>query len=407
MKTTGRRDALDIILLVGSIFAVTISIVAAGSMAIIAGLSNVLQLIDNAQSAWAIALIFSAMGLLTIPGLYLSFRSVSGNSPLVSRSISPVFLLVGAGYPLAIALGILSRELDFLPYLLEPAAHVAAALTPMLFMSIYVVRRLPVIPWRRIWGQFSGGLWLSPMVALILELLAALPFLILLFAYVLTEVDPRELIDPLTSGAQLDENYIQAQLQFLSDQPLLVITAILFVTVLVPLLEELIKTIALWPMLRRGLSPLYAFVGGAVAGGAYGLFEAFFLVQPGEGWASLMIARAGATLMHMITTGMAGLGLSLAIQRKRWTTALRYYFYAVLLHGFWNFAAIGVGVAYLFQETGANGSVYNHFTPVVVGSAVVLSLLAAGAAYGLHAFPQYLLQREPLTPDQEASAGVS
>jgi RsiW-degrading membrane proteinase PrsW (M82 family) len=245
------------------------------------------------------------------------------------------------------------------------------------------------------------------VVALIIELLTALPFLFLLFAYVLTEVDPREFIDPLTSGAQLDESYLEAQLQFLSDQPLLVITAILFVTILVPLLEELIKTIALWPMLRRGLSPLYAFVGGAVAGGAYGLFEAFFLVQPGEDWAGLMIARAGATLMHMITTAMTGLGLSLAIQRRKWTTALRYYLYAVLLHGFWNLAAVGVGIAYLYQETNVNFPSNSALTPVVIGSGVILSLLSAGAVLGLHAFPKYLLRKDPYTRAQETSTGVS
>ncbi len=407
MTTTPRRDSLDIILLIGSIFALGVSIIAAGSMAIIAGLNNFLQLIENAQSAWSIALIFSMMGLLTIPSLYLSYRSLSGQPAMVSRSLSPIFFVVGIGYPLALALGTLSREFDVLPSILEPVAHVIAALTPMLFMSIYVVRQLPLIPWRRIWGQFTGGLWISPMIALVIELLAALPFLFLLFAYVLTEVDPLDFIDPLTSGAPLDENYVEAELQFLFDQPLLIISVILFVTVLVPLLEELIKTIALWPMLRRGLSPLYAFVGGAIAGGAYGMFEAFFLVQPGEGWAGLMIARAGATLMHMITTAITSLGLSLAIQRKKWTTAPRYYFYAVLLHGLWNVAAIGVGVAYLFQEADVSTVSQSALSAVTVGSGIVLSLLAAGAAFGLHSFPKHLLKREHSGTHQEASAGVS
>lgn len=407
MSSSGGRDTLDVVLLIGSLLALGVSIIAAGSMAIIAGLNNFMRLIDNAQAAWSIALIFSMMGLLTIPGLYLSYRSLSGQPALVSRSIPAVYLLVGAGFPLALGLGFVSREFQMLPFILEPIAHVIAASTPMVFMTIYVVRKLPLIPWRRLWGQFSGGLWLSPMVALILELLTALPLLFLLFAYVLTEIDPREIIDPLTAGAPLDENYLEAQLQFLIEQPLLIISAVLFVTVLVPVLEELIKSIALWPMLRRGLQPLYAFVGGAIAGGAYGMFEAFFLAQPGEGWVGLMIARAGATLMHMITTAMVGLGLSLAIRRKQWTTALRYYLYAVLLHGLWNVAAIGIGAAYLFQQTGRNTLPETALTAVAIGSGLILSFLTVGAAFGLHTFPIHLLKRSQHDSAQEAPAGVS
>ena len=401
--TRSRIDLLDIFLLIGSLMALGISVLAAGSMSVIAFVNNFLQLLEDAQAAWSIALIFTGMGLLTLPGLYLSYRSIEGRPAPVSRSISPLAFILGLGFPLALGLGEISRQFDLLSFILEPLAHVIAAVTPMLFMSLYVVRQLPLIPWRRIWGSFTGGLWLSPMIALVVELLAAIPILLLLFTYVFNEIDPRELIEPFASGAPLDESSIGAQLELLLSQPLLVVSAILFVSVLVPLIEELIKTVALWPMLRRGMPSLYAFTGGVIAGGAYGLFEAFFLVQPGEGWVTLMVARAGATIMHMITTGMASLGLALALKTKRWKTGLRYYLYAVLLHGVWNLAALGVGAAYLSSEAGETATAVNGLDAVVLASGGLLFLLAAGAVFGLHAFPRHLLTRQATESFHDAS----
>jgi hypothetical protein len=407
MINTSKPDALDIILLVGSILALGFCILVAGSMAIIAGLNNFLQLLENAQAAWTVSVIFGAMGILTLPGLYLSYRSINGQPALIGKSISAAPFIVGLGFPLAIALGFYSRELNLLPFFIEPFAHVIAAVTPMLFMALYVIRRLPRIPWRRFWGQFTAGLWVSPFIALIVELLAALPLLIVLFAYIWTEVDPREFIEPLTSSDPLNDFYLDAQIEAALNQPLLIISAILFVTVIVPILEEFIKTIAMWPMLRRGFPALYAFVGGTIAGGAYGLFEAFFLAQPGEDWAALMIARAGATFMHMITTGMASLGLAIGLKDRNWGTVLRYYGFAVLLHGLWNLAAIGVGLGYLAQEAETSLFVENGITAIVIASGVVLTLLTAGAVFGLHSFPKYLLKKQQVQTSQEASAGVS
>jgi hypothetical protein len=399
-----RSDILDIALLTGSVLALGISVLAAGSMSIIAGVNNLLQLVENARAAWSVTLIFSAMGLLTIPGLYLSLRSIEGRPALVSDSISPIFFILGIGFPLALALGELSWQFNILPSFLEPLAHVIAAITPMIFMSIYVIRKLPLIPWRRIWGQFTAGLWLSPLIALIVELLTAIPLLLLLFAYVFTEINPRDFLGPLTSGSPLDQGYLEAQLESIVNQPLLIIAVMLFVSVLIPLLEEIIKTIGLWPMIKRGINAPYAFAGGVVAGGAYGLFEAFFLVQTGEGWALLMIARAGATIMHMITTGMSSLGFALAASEKKWTTALRYYIYAVLLHGSWNLAAVGVGFAYLSQGTSTVVNISNGVAVIVIASGVTLAILTAGAIFGLHAFPKFLLIRYGEAASQEASA---
>lgn len=388
---THRRDVLDILLLIGSILAIGFSILTAGSLAILAGLNSFIDFLANVQAAWTVALIFGTMGLLTLPGLILSYRSISGKASPVSSHIPVSFLAVACLFPLALALGVLSSQFNLLPSLLQPIAHVVAAVTPMIFMSIYVFRQLPHIPWRRFWGQFSAGLWLSPLVALFLEMLTAIPLLILLFGYLWTELDTRELLEPLTTNPQLAEGYLEAQLEAALNQPALIITAIVYVTVLVPLLEEVVKTIAVWPLLRRGIQPVYGFVGGVIAGGAYGIFEAFFLAQPGDDWLPLMVARAGATCMHMFTTGMAGLGLAVARSEKNWKLALRYYLLAVLLHGLWNLAALGLGLGMIAQETEFSTLGDSLLEAIVIVGGSVLVLLTATAVGGLHSTPRQLL----------------
>ncbi len=111
--------------------------------------------------------------------------------------------------------------------------------------------------------------------------------------------------------------------------------------------------------------------------------------------------------MHMITTAMASLGLAKAIKNRKWLIALRYYFYAVLLHGIWNLAAIGVAAVFLFQEGSGSVEAGSIATAVSIASGVILTLLTAGAVLGLVAFPKNLLKREEVSPVQEASSGVS
>ncbi|MBW2711909.1 MAG: LysM peptidoglycan-binding domain-containing protein, partial [Deltaproteobacteria bacterium] len=146
------------------------------------------------------------------------------------------------------------------------------------------------------------------------------------------------------------EPYLVSQVQEFTNQPLILFLIAAFLIVFVPMVEEAIKTIGVWPVIRRGFTPYQAFIGGAIAGAGYGLFEAFFLGQPGVTWVPVMIARAGATMMHMITTALTSLGIARARESGRWSDALRYYFVAVFLHSLWNISALGVGVIILIQE---------------------------------------------------------
>ena len=102
------------------------------------------------------------------------------------------------------------------------------------------------------------------------------------------------------------------------------------------------------------MSARYAFLGGALGGAGYAFFESLFLPQPGEEWAITMVARAGTPLIHAFNTGLVCWGLAEGVRRRRWLLAAGAYVLAVGLHGMWNLAAIGIGLASIGAESSAS-----------------------------------------------------
>jgi hypothetical protein len=164
-----------------------------------------------------------------------------------------------------------------------------------------------------------------------------------------------------------------------------------YVVILVPLIEEAVKTMAVWPFLRRGLTPASAFIGGAIGGAAYGLFEALFLTQPGPAWATTMIARIGATVMHSFTAGLSSWGLAQAMGTRQWKRFGRAYLGAVLMHASWNGIALGISfgsIAYEFEYISITPSM---ITIINLSGVILLTLLSALALIGLIRMPRRLM----------------
>jgi RsiW-degrading membrane proteinase PrsW (M82 family) len=134
-------------------------------------------------------------------------------------------------------------------------------------------------------------------------------------------------------------------------QPVIISLFLFYLGILVPVIEEIIKAIGLLPLLHRSISEAEGFLGGLLAGAGYGLFEAFYLGQPGPGWTALMVARAGATMMHMFTAGLTGLGFARAKREGHIKPFLQNLMIAIGLHALWNFAAVLMGIGMLSDLT--------------------------------------------------------
>jgi RsiW-degrading membrane proteinase PrsW (M82 family) len=398
--TTGERDQMGVFLLIASILALLLAIVSSMGMALLGLITWFIEPSTPVSMTLIIAAALMVMGICTIPGIYYGYQGMQGR--IQERKNKPLagWVYIGLLFPLALFFGYLAFNRGILPSVLGPLAHVSAATIPVVFTLAILLRKGSPISVKRIWGQFLAGLWASPMVAFIVEILAAIPLLIIVFATLFQEINSQGLIDNFSRPEQWTEPYLVSQIQELTNQPLILFLVTTFLILFVPMLEEAIKTIGVWPVLRRGFTQSQAFIGGAIAGAGYGLFEAFFLGQPGVSWVPVMIARAGATMMHMITTALTSLGIARAREHGRWRVALRYYFGAVLLHSLWNISALGVGVIILVQEDLTPLDLQPVLTVVSGAAGVVIITLSIAAFLGIWLIPGKLLksEEEPPTP---------
>ena len=122
--------------------------------------------------------------------------------------------------------------------------------------------------------------------------------------------------------------------------PVVLVMLFLVFVVIAPVVEEIGKTLVMSIMgfwHRPGLTQ--AFIWGAACGLGFGIVESITngASSLGEvwGWLGGMGARALAAAMHMLTSGIIGLGWGFFWRKRRWILPLSYAT-AILCHGLWN-----------------------------------------------------------------------
>lgn len=347
-----------------------------------------------------LAVAVGATALGGVPLVYWTARPLFGRPAPTPRRPSRAWGWIGLAFPAAIALGYLASRAGALGGLLWPLAQVLAASIPVALIVLTVRRLGPPISPRRAWGQLLAGLWAASAMALAAELLMIIPVGLLFLVGLSSSPTGRQLLESVAGqGKAISPETLAPQVEALVLQPWSILLVLAYMSVLVPLVEEMAKTVGLWPLLRRRLTPAEAFLGGVLTGSGYALFEAFFLPQPGTDWAGTMISRVGATLMHAFTAGLTGWGLREAFVRKRPLRLAGCYIASTLVHGTWNAAAITIGLSALPAQTAAGGTLWNV---VAIGGIVVLLVLTGLAAAGIPWLAYRLRGQEVAAPEVAA-----
>jgi hypothetical protein len=301
---------------------------------------------------------------------------------------------------------------------LVPAAHIAAGVLPaFLFLSLALgsarraggaITARPMIG-SIAWGGLGGaGLALTLELVLVLSAVAAL-------AISLEAMAP-ELMSKLQAGAL--EFQRSGELRDLSEivpyltSPLVMLGILGAIAVIVPLLEEGVKSLAvpLVALAGRRLTRLDGFLLGVAAGAGFALFEGVMngvlaLSVPGD-WALLMAVRAGTAAVHCAATGLAGLGWQAVLVERRWARGVGLGAAAVALHGAWNFFA-GVQAVSGLRSLGAAGSEALRGQSLLV--LLLLGTVWVGAALLLALLPRRLAGSAPVASraSRENDEGVS
>jgi hypothetical protein len=284
-----------------------------------------------------------AIAVALAPAAYWSGGAVFGYPQAARSRPSGWWLLPIAGYPACLLLGWLAHTRGAATLFLGPLALVGTAYLSVIFVGWWVRRLGPPITPLRAWGHFTIGVTAMPLTAMVFEFIALLPLLLIVAAWLLTSSQGQGWMTTLQQGA-IDPDLAMQDAGAFLQSPFVLIGLYGYVALAIPVIEELIKTMAVWPFLRRGLTATEAFLGGALGGAGYALFEALFLTQPGEGWVATTLARIGATSLHVFTAGLTSYGLMQAVGRKRYAVAVGTFLAATAMHALWNLAAVTIGI---------------------------------------------------------------
>lgn len=286
-------------------------------------------------------------GLALLPSAALSLGRLvnrpypDGKEPAgLVKSLPPLALPL---LPLAILLGSLAAQSESLAWLLLPILHVLTVSLLLVGLLWLGLRRLRTGPLQRLLAAFSAGLTLSPVFAFILEAVAAILLVMLGFLYLSTQPQLLNhlegLLVPAGSGL-LNSNRALDALELLLDDPFILTLLLVYLSLVVPLIEELLKPIAVWLLLGRNLTSAQGFALGVLGGAGFALFENLTLGATSVDWTLTNVLRIGATALHMATGGLMGCAIVRSKNEKRYWGLFGTYLASVFLHGLWNAMAV-------------------------------------------------------------------
>lgn len=344
----------------------------------------------------AILLIYGA--LLVLIGRALRTNRWRGPFHLPSP-----YLLLGVFF-VVLAVGQAVLFGNVVPAFLFPIWHVLASLLFPLAVLSFSARRLAPVSERSVLAQFTWGGLVTISTALVLELviggfvalLALLGIALVLGPDAMQEIIKAFAQTPTDTG-RIIEIVFQQQLSAVIAGG----TALLLIVILVPFLEELLKSagtaILLARRVRANTLPLRgnAVLWGLAAGAGYAFSENML---NGQGtlndpssltgfWAGAMTLRAGTSLMHMITTATVAAGWYEALVARRPIRLPLLLAAAVLAHAIWNTSALLLaGVTAVRNASTPLASMSTLLSVLTLG---LLAFLFVGCLFWLRALLQW------------------
>jgi RsiW-degrading membrane proteinase PrsW (M82 family) len=269
-----------------------------------------------------------------------------------------------------------------------PLLHVLGMALPPILILILVAWGLkdvdPATTQGQVIGQLTWGAFGTTAIAFSLEAIVAVLGLVLVAVVValtpggmaqLTELqallaDPTQLADSETLAHWLLK-------------PGILLPLALLLLVVAPLIEEAAKSLGV-PLLSLGskVKPTAAqgWLWGIAAGAGFAITEGLFNSAASlPFWAGIALLRVGATVMHMVTAGLTGLGWARTMASRRPLPFLGSYLASVTLHGLWNgMTVLIVGASLsMMARPGDPARVAGGGLAIVVGLTGLILLAAA------------------------------
>ena len=210
-------------------------------------------------------------------------------------------------------------------------------------------------------GILTFSIGISTPFIVLVELLVLIILMIVLMSGLFSKPEFMELINTILNDPELLQNdpaRLFSELETMFNLSSLMGWLLLILAGIMPLIEELFKTLGVWLLKVRNPDPAESFRVGLLCGGGFALFEGLLSVSSLQSssieiseWAGLILGRFGGSLLHILTGGIIGLAIGKFWQDHKFGPLLLAYLAAWLLHGIWNALAIFGGVNPLINET--------------------------------------------------------
>ncbi len=322
-----------------------------GLLALAGALTRV-SLAAGSLPALGMAFALGLFGLLMLPSAALAILRLVGK-PLPAwagrapdwRITTVVFLVL---WPAALLAGQWSGAQTGIANLLFPPLTLLAAGLPILWVISIGMRGLSAGSGQRNWGLVSVGVAVVPLLALIAEALVFVAITALVVAFLLSRPELANQITQLGQRLANSGMNPEAAARILGPylrQPGVIYAVAAIGAGVIPLLEEVFKSLPIWLLAGKGLTPGQGFAAGMLCGASFALVESLgSLIQPlGGNWAILALGRGGTALLHITTAGIMGWALAATWRDGRFGRLVFGYLAAAGLHGLWNLASLSLG----------------------------------------------------------------
>lgn len=277
----------------------------------------------------------------------------------------------------AILVGSLIGRTEPVNWLLLPFLTIPAVVLPLGVLLALGARGLPLGSRWQSWTVLGLGMSLTPIVLFVLEVAAAIFVFVGVFAYLALQPELISELEGLFRQVMVLGPESKEALELLSPlltRPGVIVTALMYIALLVPAIEELLKPLGVWLLAGRLNSTAQGFTLGALSGAGYALIETVGVSGQAGEWASLLFTRIGTGLLHITTSALVGAAIVLVWREQKYLHLMGTYLLAVLLHGLWNAAAVLYTFSTLAELQGQPGRL-SAIQPSLIA---VMSLFAAG-----------------------------
>ncbi len=348
----------------------------------ITALSNFMTGTDVQAQQTIVLAVFGFEGLILLVAAFISIQKFLNRSSadrdasftislwqiVVSLVIAAVVLFLGSRISLN----------NSVNWLVLPILTLPAVVLPIFILFGLGVRKIPLGTRWQTWTVFGVGMTLVPFILILVEVFAMIVVLVIVILFVISQpalnTEMQRLSEQIYRLGPQSQATLDLLLPYIT-KPGVIAVALSYFALLVPLLEEIFKTLGVWFFAGKLTSRAQGFSMGALSGSAYALIETLGVSAQTVGWATLLLTRIGTGLLHITTSALVGAAIVGAVRERRYAQLLGTYLLAVLLHGLWNAQAILYTFATLTKNLAQQNPLSGLETPVTIGMVILAIIL--------------------------------